>query len=900
MSLSEEEEDAYHRTQDQKVIENIGDFDPSKRSMLPNALAMVTLEKAWIKKEFKDIRNRDILRLPSQIRETKEKSQSHKELVVKSAWNKEYTGEMHTLLFDNINAMNRRSTYSGFASIVQSSGTGKSRMVHEQAKLVFTLPFNLRIMPYPGPDNNVRQFLVGFLSNPGGQGVSMAKINITLFLGKIYQLAAERLSLLLNGGRMKRQELAERWYNYLQAKGNRSTLYEAALKGTKEYLLHSVSSCKNNGEDIKSKTKEWLVKLVGTITEHITDDVPDDQCVKVMLYFDEAHALIPSSDQEPQINVLEVLQSCLADTHRRAHFALFLSTVSKLQDFAPVQHLANSARARVPGPLQAPITEVPFDCWSGLPICPHLYKLGDLSKIRFMARFGRPLYWALLNESVPDTKIVGRNVPEKLPPVEKQLKEIIVLLDVRLLLNYELYRDMTINHEANLVASHMRMNYSIPETREYLRSSYSSEFILAEAAARNLEMYCDNFTVILKALENEFKSGLLDKGAMGELVARLLLIFAYDRAIRNSYSTKPQNYSQGVRLIDFLKALFSETWMDEIMRCIPDNVSSEVTLKDMFKESYIRFTHFGKMVDDTGTTTEAMYAAFLRGMAIITRDNQQGVDIMIPILMWDKELCEYVMTAILIQVKWRICAGSINAYLINQRDINLFPDDCISKEVQNDVQSDPYFEFTLERPRENSGEPVRPYISLILELGVQPKLPRGSGINSQVYKNLAKKTAPRVVQSVQIVERGSHSTAKRQKLDHLDTLSKIHVIKGGKIRHHHDLHPRYNIFAYGCSSTVYRAIDGTDKNVLAKLLRIHDLLAEHPRQDSRSLEAVRRMKPFWSAGEPSYHWLESNLLNPKNAMNVDEEDEGGQLAGFVVTGSMEDTDTSAYDDVFET
>ncbi|EGO24856.1 hypothetical protein SERLADRAFT_415801 [Serpula lacrymans var. lacrymans S7.9] len=610
MSLSEEEKDAYHRTEDQKIIETIGDFDPSKRSMLPIALAVcreedrldirsardllgnepdlkVALEKAWIKKEFKDIRNRDILRLPSQIRETKEKSQSHKELVVKSAWNKGYTGEMHTLLFDNINAMNRRSTYSGFALIVQSSGTGKSRMVHEQAKLVFTLPFNLR---------NVFTVLKSF--------------------GKIYQLAAEQLSSLLNGGRMKRQELAECWYDSLQAKGNRSTLYEAALKGTKEYLLHSVSSCKNDGEDIKSKTKEWLVKLVGTITEHITDDVPDDQCVKVMLYFDEAHTLIPSSDQEPQINVLEVLQSCLADTHRRAHFALFLSTVSKLQDFAPVQHLANSARARAPGPLQAPITEVPFDCWSGLPICPHLYKLGDLSKIRFMARFGRPLYWALLNELVPDSeeimldliraKIVGRNVPEKLPPVEKQLKEIIVLLDVRLLLDYELYRDMTINHEANLVASHMRMNYSVPETREYLCSSYSSE------------------------------------------------------------------------------------------------------------------------------------------------------------------------------------------------------------------------------------------------LGVQPKLPLGSGINSQVYKNLAKKTAPRAVQSVQIVERGSHSTAKRQKLDHLDTPSKIHVIKGGKICHHHDLHPRYNIFAYGCSSTVY------------------------------------------------------NLLDPKNAMNVDEEDEGGQLAGFVVTGSMEDTDTSAYDDVFET
>jgi hypothetical protein len=34
--------------------------------------------------------------------------------------------------------------YSNQIAIVQSSGTGKSRMVHEQASLVFTIPFNLR------------------------------------------------------------------------------------------------------------------------------------------------------------------------------------------------------------------------------------------------------------------------------------------------------------------------------------------------------------------------------------------------------------------------------------------------------------------------------------------------------------------------------------------------------------------------------------------------------------------------------------------------------------------------------------------------------------------------------------------------------------------------------------
>ena len=36
------------------------------------------------------------------------------------------------------------NAYSNFVPITQTSGTGKSRMVHEQANLVFTIPFNLR------------------------------------------------------------------------------------------------------------------------------------------------------------------------------------------------------------------------------------------------------------------------------------------------------------------------------------------------------------------------------------------------------------------------------------------------------------------------------------------------------------------------------------------------------------------------------------------------------------------------------------------------------------------------------------------------------------------------------------------------------------------------------------
>ena len=64
---------------------------------------------------------------------------------LQSAWNDNYSGNYHELLLYNINEIPQtEKAYSNQISIVQSSGTGKSRMVHEQANLVFTIPFNLR------------------------------------------------------------------------------------------------------------------------------------------------------------------------------------------------------------------------------------------------------------------------------------------------------------------------------------------------------------------------------------------------------------------------------------------------------------------------------------------------------------------------------------------------------------------------------------------------------------------------------------------------------------------------------------------------------------------------------------------------------------------------------------
>lgn len=57
-------------------------------------------------------------------------------------------GKNHHVFVRGLHEINRRRDkahpYTNYIPIMQSSGTGKSRLVHETAGLIFTLPFNIR------------------------------------------------------------------------------------------------------------------------------------------------------------------------------------------------------------------------------------------------------------------------------------------------------------------------------------------------------------------------------------------------------------------------------------------------------------------------------------------------------------------------------------------------------------------------------------------------------------------------------------------------------------------------------------------------------------------------------------------------------------------------------------
>jgi hypothetical protein len=191
------------------------------------------------------------------------------------------------------------------------------------------------------------------------------------------------------------------------------------------------------------------------------------------------------------------------------------------------------------------------------------------------------------------------------------------------------------------------------------------------------------------------------------------------------------------------------------------------------------------------------------------------------------------------------------AYRMDEKAVKFFPDPS-----EQEVTTGPF---------------SRPYITLLMEVGVQNKVPEEFKTRTKVP--MAPKPSTKATQKDG--EIGKKASTKPPPT----TPSKVQIPQQGRNKFTTDKHTRYPILVYGCSSKVYKVIgsDPSEKAKFAFLLAHRDFLAEHPRTTKMSIKAVRRMKPFWAAGEDCYHWFEDDFLNTPEAR-----DDPG--VGWVVAG----------------
>ncbi|KAH0591255.1 hypothetical protein H2248_001345 [Termitomyces sp. 'cryptogamus'] len=433
-------------------------------------------------------------------------------------------------------------------------------------------------------------------------------------------------------------------------------------------------------------------------------------------------------------------------------FALSLSTYSKLSEFTPSARNFWSYRGQDDDTdaLNPPFVELPFDLGpegKGL-VTESEHTIEEVCSLKFMARFGRPLFWSMMNYT--DDEIVmkgameelvlqqdGKNTLTSASRYELHEPNLLPILALRVDLTFESNRDEAVFLEGLLVASSMRTEFSAPEHRQYLRGGYPSEPFLAEAASRVLYNYFatridkkfKGRTVSaeerLSAIESLYKedlprtinfwlsAGLVNKGERGELAARVLLTIAHDIAVLRRFRThdpktseaKPIFFSDAIPVIEFLSSLILLNDLNTVLNARPENDLDGKPLKEAFKNAYVRLTHLARGGDNFVVTDEACLGFFFRAAAIIGHATLAVMDLIIPIWVWDELLSRWSMSGIFVQIKNRLRKQPIHLNVENE------------------------FGFFSDK---NGVPDNRPYITIAMELVPPETLPKFASVGRSV------------------------------------------------------------------------------------------------------------------------------------------------------------------------
>ena len=398
-------------------------------------------------------------------------------------------------------------------------------------------------------------------------------------------------------------------------------------------------------------------------------------------------------------------------------------------------------------------------------------------------------------------------------------------LGTRLMLEFEPLRESA-DREARLMEGHMRIAYSVPKHRHYLRGGAPSEPVLAEAAARIMS----DMPMLLATLANYLKNDLISKGERGELVTRLLLTLAHDKCVQFDHKKAHEaQYSKPIPLFRFLEALVGPDHMKRILVSKPDNMDNGATFEEAFKDAKVNFTHFVKGGDATVITDKAAWMALSRCMAFQCANGQWMIDLYIPILLWDEKLSRYVVSGIFIQIKNRLKKQPVE---IDATQFNFFSDP---------PAAHPDFTRYYKRP----------YITIIMDLGVQPGSPNGLPTNNEPTENEPSTPIPEA--SARIPPK---SNAQPTTPSHLDIYAApVGVQQSGQDKKaDKSTHPRYVITIVGFSNAVFQVIGKEDQDKYAALITSSDIIDQHPRQGDTFVRAILRLKPYWTKSAQSFHW----------------------------------------------
>ncbi|TFK71361.1 hypothetical protein BDN72DRAFT_877192 [Pluteus cervinus] len=455
--------------------------------------------------------------------------------------------------------------YSKFISIVQSSGTGKSRTLAEIGREIFTLPMCLRCVDdpgYPSADSEISHFIRCF------DKTTDKDIRSHQGLAALFGAAYYNMLLDLKRFRQDGKDVRQAWYEQMESQ-NSSPSREAIYKRVVATATKPTPRAIAGEEDALSKDVEYYSRVLlnqhlGALTNWLHDELKyEDVCIT---YIDEAQELK---------ELAWVMQRLARDQHPSCKmWYVYMGKKSSIKYVSPQPKHFRSVCSRIEiSKLLPAYYALGFDQNITADLqTPGVITMGYLSSFSHIANYGRPLWGALAKGTTrPDdimqlasAKLINNDPGKAI--LTNCHHAILAVLSQRLCIDIVIGEANARELTDHSISDHMRLLCGISEDCKTYYPSSPSKPILAIAAAQILYRRGQaSLSDILAGFDKYLCStGLVEKGLLGELAARLLVLTSRDYAapLKNGI----RDFLKPVPLVDVLKNLFRETQLGKLLQ----------------------------------------------------------------------------------------------------------------------------------------------------------------------------------------------------------------------------------------------------------------------------------------------------------------------------------------------
>uniref|UniRef100_A0A1D1XK08 Cytochrome c-type biogenesis protein CycH n=1 Tax=Anthurium amnicola TaxID=1678845 RepID=A0A1D1XK08_9ARAE len=538
--------------------------------------------------------------------------------------------------------------YAPYTTLVQASGTGKTKLLHKAAESVKAVYCCLREQNSSG--HPARSYIANKLLDKSKDANSISICGTYL----AYIVACVERSQQFEGSHKS-------WFQ-THTKSRQEEFWkeiELRMDEIKEMLFRQVEP------EIWISVIKSLIgndqHTLGTKLQ-MTGNI---RTLKILFIFDEARYLTTTKNIKDGRSHFYYLRHALKYLPRYSGiFAIFTDTISRISNFAPKSEFDPSLRISEAGEKLFPPFYIldTIDIYAKDPQTP-----GEAEDPACLFRRGRPLWGSLFeaqshNMALTSDRIIdlardkiigGTNFTSWKKDKNRKTfsaAETLSILGPRLCIDVSPWTLLS----SQLISSHMWLCLHVSEERDRITTSLPSEPILAEAASRIINDPSVDVSELLNVLASTFREGVVLGGYRGELVARFLLLRAWDVAcnkrITSTTLTVSNQYSLSMTLGDFLKTLLVAETYKELAPYLEDEKDSAY-IQSTLCNALIRFTHFIKVTYTP--SRQELLQFFIRGAAVLCKECEKGADIIIPIFMGkaDTSLDADRISYVLIQVK---------------------------------------------------------------------------------------------------------------------------------------------------------------------------------------------------------------------------------------------------------